>query len=443
MRKKWKASYVILGEAVIVLVLFTILIFRAIDRKEVANEVKSETTMSESSENSSTQEETNSLEPKKYIKWVDFNICCSALDQAYKYDVETHNKDIELHWIELLAYMACKNGGDFSKYKEKDMAAVADKILNGEATMESLTADLKYYDYYLEAYTAILGGLVGEYQIEVLKEESDAAMDRNGPAVNLDFAAITSLPGKKILADAEDELQEVFNFNVAGELTPTISPVLTDGLTPVPTVEEKKEAEKVWVTRYGLKAFSPIAKGYYYYDYDDFGVARSYGYKRKHLGHDMMGEVGTPIVAVESGYVEALGWNRYGGWRIGIRSFDHKRYYYYAHLRKNFPYNKSLEVGSVVTAGDVIGYLGRTGYSNTENTNGIETAHLHFGIQLIFDESQKEGNNEIWIDIYSLTKFLYKNRVETVKNQETKEYSRIYDMRDPVAEEYEKTMSGQ
>ena len=38
----------------------------------------------------------------------------------------------------------------------------------------------------------------------------------------------------------------------------------------------------------------------------------------------MMGQVGTPVIAVESGYVEALGWNQYGGWRIGIRSFDKK-----------------------------------------------------------------------------------------------------------------------
>lgn len=51
----------------------------------------------------------------------------------------------------------------------------------------------------------------------------------------------------------------------------------------------------------------------------------------------MMGQVGTPIISVESGYVEAIGWNPYGGWRIGIRSLDQKRYYYYAHLRKTTP----------------------------------------------------------------------------------------------------------
>ena len=69
----------------------------------------------------------------------------------------------------------------------------------------------------------------------------------------------------------------------------------------------------------------------------------------------MMGQVGTPVVCVESGYVEALGWNQYGGWRIGIRSFDKKRYYYYAHLRQGFPYQPELKEGSLLLAGDVIG----------------------------------------------------------------------------------------
>ena len=188
--------------------------------------------------------------------------------------------------------------------------------------------------------------------------------------------------------------------------------------------------------KYGLKAFLPIAKQFPYSDYDDFGVSRSYGYRRRHLGHDMMGQVGTPIIAVESGVVEAIGWNQYGGWRLGIRSFDQKRYYYYAHLRKDFPYCKTLEEGSVVQAGDVIGYMGRTGYSAKENTNNIDESHLHFGLQLIFDESQKEGNGEIWIDCYQLVRFLYKNRSETVRDDATKEWYRKYEFQDPSALEY-------
>ena len=165
-----------------------------------------------------------------------------------------------------------------------------------------------------------------------------------------------------------------------------------------------------WVPQYGLKAFSPIAAGYGYSHCDDFGVGRSFGFKRKHLGHDMMGALGTPIAAVEGGVVEAMGWNRYGGWRIGIRSFDGKRYYYYAHLKKDTPFPPELREGDIVQAGDLIGFMGRTGYSDRENTNNIETVHLHFGIQLVFDESQKECNSEIWIDAYEIVKLLDSHR---------------------------------
>ncbi len=192
-------------------------------------------------------------------------------------------------------------------------------------------------------------------------------------------------------------------------------------------VSSEEGGEPIWTEKYGLKVFLPIAKGYSYSHYDDFGTSRSYGYQRKHLGHDIMGNVGTPIVAIESGIVEALGWNQYGGWRVGIRSFDKKRYYYYAHLRKNHPYPIDLAQGQVVKAGDVIGYLGMTGYSSKENVNNIDTPHLHMGIQLIFDESQKEGNNEIWIDCYEITQFLEKNRSTVVKDELTNEYRRRYD----------------
>ena len=183
--------------------------------------------------------------------------------------------------------------------------------------------------------------------------------------------------------------------------------------------------------RYGLKAFSPIAADFPYTDYDDFGASRSYGYARPHLGHDMMGQIGTPIIAAESGYVEALGWNQYGGWRIGIRSFDKKRYYYYAHLRQNYPYAENLKEGDIVSAGDVIGYMGHTGYSAKENVNNIETVHLHFGLELVFDESQKESNNEIWINCYELTKFLSRNRSKVYKVEGTKEWKRVTEIKLP------------
>ena len=182
------------------------------------------------------------------------------------------------------------------------------------------------------------------------------------------------------------------------------------------------------ISTYGLKAFSPIAAGYGYRHADDFGASRSFGFARKHLGNDLMGGLGTPIVAVEGGVVEAMGWNRYGGWRIGIRSFDSKRYYYYAHLQKDTPFAPGLSEGDTVNAGDLIGFMGRTGYSDRENVNNIETVHLHFGLQLIFDESQKECNSEIWIDVYQIVRLLSAHRSSLRKTADG--WQRVYPYRD-------------
>ena len=188
------------------------------------------------------------------------------------------------------------------------------------------------------------------------------------------------------------------------------------------------EVKGEWKPVYGLKAFSPIAAGYGYSHCSDFGNSRSFGFARKHLGNDLMGGLGTPIVAVEGGVVEAMGWNRYGGWRIGIRSFDSKRYYYYAHLQKDHPFAEGLQEGDVVQAGDLIGFMGRTGYSDKENTNNIETVHLHFGLQLVFDESQKECNSEIWIDVYDIVRLLSEHRSSIRKTANG--WERVYPFRD-------------
>ena len=67
------------------------------------------------------------------------------------------------------------------------------------------------------------------------------------------------------------------------------------------------EKDGQWIAFYGLKAFSPIAAGYGYSHCADFGASRYFGFARKHLGNDLMGALGTPIVAVEGGVVEAIG----------------------------------------------------------------------------------------------------------------------------------------
>lgn len=301
-------------------------------------------------------------EHKDYIKWVDFKVTSEALSKAAKLDIDSHNSDAEIkyNWIEILSYLACRNGGNFKSFNQNHLNKLLEQLKSGK-TMQEITQDMKYYSYYYESLSAVLGGFIGNYSIEIENE---------------------------------------------------------DGTTS-------------FQNKYGIKAFLPIAKNYSFSHYDDFGASRSYGFKRTHLGNDLMGSIGTPIIAVESGIVENLGWNQYGGWRVGIRSLDKKRYYYYAHLRKDHPYAFGLNEGDTVTAGDVIGYLGMTGYSVKENVNNINVPHLHFGIQLIFDESQVEGNNEIWIDVYQIVEFLKQNRSSVfMNNLETKDFMRKYNFKD-------------
>jgi len=295
------------------------------------------------------------------IKWVDFNVSYEALCDTMSEDIKSYGSENHTSWIDMLAYLACKNGNNFSRYNKSQLTQLTDRLKNGE-TIESITGDMKYFSYYKESLNAILGGFIGDYAIQTYDEKAD---------------------------------------------------------------------EVVWKKRYGLKVFSPIAKNYSFQHYDDFAASRSYGYKRLHTGHDLMGSIGTPIIAVESGTVESAGWNQYGGWRIGIRSFDKKRYYYYAHLRKDRPYASIVKEGEIIKAGDVIGYLGMTGYSTKENVNNINVPHLHFGLQLIFDESQKDGVNQIWVDAYNLVKFLQKNGSEVYHNSETGEFVRRYDFYEP------------
>ena len=199
---------------------------------------------------------------------------------------------------------------------------------------------------------------------------------------------------------------------------------------------DPQDPEKLIQTAgYGLTAFCPIARGYGYSHYDDFGAGRSYGYRRKHLGNDLMAPVGTPVVEGDigmrysvNGIVEAAGWNQYGGWRVGIRSRDGQRYWYYAHLRRGHPFAAGITEGAEVEAGQVIGYVGMTGYSTTPDTNGMSAPHLHFGLQLIFDESQKEGSDEIWVDVYHLVNLLERRRSTVVPGEEKGEYQRKYQL---------------
>ena len=148
-----------------------------------------------------------------YIKWAEFTVSKFALTESYEYDRDTYGTDRHISWIDLLAWTAAHTGGKFGDDRTvcKCMEELETEVEAGKK-LEKLTEDLDYFPYYREVYETVLGGMVGEYEIE----EPDA------------------------------------------------------------------QGRKVSRKRYGLKAFHPIAKGFPYTDYDDFGASRSYGYRREH-----------------------------------------------------------------------------------------------------------------------------------------------------------------
>ncbi len=189
------------------------------------------------------------------------------------------------------------------------------------------------------------------------------------------------------------------------------------------TVENSKQITKtVTVQKYGVKDFYPFAEGFTYDHTNSFGAARSYGGERQHEGNDIMAPEMTPIVAIEDGWIKDIGWNEYGGYRIGIRTYDEKRYYYYAHMYYLHPYADGMAVGTKVTAGTVIGFVGATGYSKVEGTTGLFATHLHLQIGVDYDINGKK--ERVYFDPYPFMKFIENNRKATLKKIDNFHYIR-------------------
>jgi murein DD-endopeptidase MepM/ murein hydrolase activator NlpD len=88
-----------------------------------------------------------------------------------------------------------------------------------------------------------------------------------------------------------------------------------------------------------------------------------------HHGTDLVGAMGTPLVAMEAGYVYSMGYHWAGGNGLYIRG-NSGDIYYYAHMQK---YAAGLSTGDRVGVAQLVGYIGNTGASSI--------AHLHLGYQ--------------------------------------------------------------
>lgn len=119
----------------------------------------------------------------------------------------------------------------------------------------------------------------------------------------------------------------------------------------------------------------PIPPRYSYSYRDTWGDARGWGGRRIHEGTDIFASYGTPVLSTAYGVIEVIGWNRYGGWRIGMRDMGNV-YHYFAHLSS---FKKGLKPGDIVEPGQVLGYVGSSGYGKP-GTAGKFPPHLHYGM---------------------------------------------------------------
>jgi len=100
-----------------------------------------------------------------------------------------------------------------------------------------------------------------------------------------------------------------------------------------------------------------------------------------HNGIDLATATGTPVLAADSGMVIFRGWSGNYGNLVQIDHGGGRMVTYYAHLS-----GFNVSVGQAVNKGDVIGYVGSTGYSTGP--------HLHFEIRI-------DGNPVNPLDYYN------------------------------------------
>lgn len=117
----------------------------------------------------------------------------------------------------------------------------------------------------------------------------------------------------------------------------------------------------------------PIRSNFTYHN--TWGDARGWGGRRIHEGTDIFAGYGVPVRATSYGTIEMKGWNKFGGWRVGIRDINNN-YHYFAHLSG---FAKDLQVGQIVEPGMVVGGVGSSGYG-PPGTSGKFPPHLHYGI---------------------------------------------------------------
>lgn len=93
------------------------------------------------------------------IKWVDFQVPYESLKYAMEQDIATFEQEKHISWIDILSLSACRTGGRCGLSSVKKAA----QDLKGDSSPKELLGEQSIlFDYYHEAYSAVLGGVPGQ-----------------------------------------------------------------------------------------------------------------------------------------------------------------------------------------------------------------------------------------------------------------------------------------
>ena len=200
---------------------------------------------------------------------------------------------------------------------------------------------------------------------------------------------------------------------------------------------DPQTGEAEWIPAYGLKAFSPIAAGYPWLHYPDFGAPSA--------AMAMRGRTSATTSSVRSARPSCAVEGRHGG---GARLEPLRRLAHRHPLRRpeallllcpssqrTRPMREGLAVGRAGAGGRGYRLYGPHGLFRRRRTSTTSRrCHLHFGLQLIFDESQKECDSEIWIDVYPIIELLASHCSSVARDPQTGRWERLYPYCDLDAE---------
>lgn len=316
-----------------------------------------------------------------------FDIDYEVLDSAYQ------KKD---NWIKDLAALRILLNYDWKNFSQAELDKV-DQLFASNTKPEDIVGkkNIDEYNDLLELYMNTLDKYAGYAKYTIQVPCSSNIVSGSGSVV-YDSSI------NQNIANATEEIRRTVNGkSVTTKKTVTLYKnadhnVLYCNVSGTSAEIKYKVFEKT--------AYFPIPGGYSYSFSNDFGAERTYGGKRSHEGIDVMADRNTPLIAMEDCKIERIGWNELGGNRINMVSLDGKRRYYYAHLEK---YQSGLDVGTKIKKGDILGYVGSSGYGPPGSDTG-SAPHLH--IQIWVSHGSFFDSKEQLINPYNILKFLEDSR---------------------------------